>query len=454
MESYRYRVLTSWVNDISAAPHWGGRWPMIELSDETVGDTLKLIDTAARWGYNALVSWGLFVAHAWPTDLARCAPKEHMRKLRVLFDAAASKGVKLLVGLGVYSWGFEEITKACPVVRQGESIKCWGKIVPHNGDCMCFSQLDSREWMRRIVDFIVETTNAPGFQLQPFDRGRCICPQCASMDDSTYFSALICDIAGYIKEKWPDKLVAVSGWGMSFDRQTNMDAVKRMASHVDYLSDITNSSLKTGREFRRQLIAQLPCAFGDSAGCSVTCPQTWDRLRWYLPHVRLNGAFIRTMFEDGGRASEIFAGPLMNPGTAVSLRALGALLLDPTLSDEAATEAAVDELYRPLNSETRTRLTQIVLHAEQAYFDGPGARHEGDLLFEELTNVCPGPPIYLLGRSGDVLKNYARAMDDLADQAANYENAIAEKRILLNTVTALRNAAGEARKVEAIAAGI
>lgn len=447
MEPYRYRVLSSWVNDISNTPHMGGRWPMTELSGDTVRDTVQLIDMAARWGYNALVSWGLFVDHSWPVDLAISAPTEHRRKLHRLFDYAASRGVRLLVGLGIYSWGFEEITRAYPQVRQGENIKGWGRIGPHNGDCMCFSQPESREWMRKIVDFIVEVTDAPGFQLQPFDKGRCICPRCAEMDDATYFSAVSYDVANYIKERWPDKLVAVSGWGMNFDEHTNMEAINRMASRLDYLSDITNSSLLTGRDFRRRLISQLPCAFGDSAGNSVTCPQTWDRLRWYLPHVQYNGAYIRSMYEDGGRASEIFAGPLMNPGTAVSLRALGALLTNPDLSDVNAVEAAVEEVYRPRDGETRNRLTQCVLEAERAYFDGPGAGFSGDLLFEELTNVYPGKPIYLCGRPEDELSRYAQRMEELARQVAACEPQVGDSAVLRDTCRAMRCAASEAGEV-------
>lgn len=447
MEAYRHRVLSSWVNDISNTPHMGGRWPMTALSSDTVRDTVQLIDMAARWGYNTLVSWGLFVDHSWPVDLATSVSTEDRRKLHRLFEYAASREIRLLVGLGIYSWGFEEIIRAYPQLRQGENIKVWGRVVPHNGDCMCFSQSESREWMRRIVDFIVEVTDAPGFQLQPFDKGRCICPRCAEMDDATYFSAVSYDVANYIKERWPDKMVVVSGWGMNFDERTNLEAVKRMASRLDYLADITNSSLLTGRDFRRWLISQLPCDFGDSAGCSVTCPQTWDRLRWYLPHVQHNGAYIRSMYEDGGRASEIFAGPLMNPGTAVSLRAIGALLANPGLSDVSVVEAAVEEVYRPRNGETRNRLVQYVLEAERAYFDGPGDGLNGDLLFEDLSNVYPGKPIYLCGRPEDALNLYAQKMDDLARRAAACEPQVDDGAVLRDTCWAMRCAASEAREV-------
>ncbi len=49
------------------------------------------------------------------------------------------------------SWGFEDIIKAEPRLRQGEQIKAWGRLMPHNGDVMCFDQPGARQWMHDII---------------------------------------------------------------------------------------------------------------------------------------------------------------------------------------------------------------------------------------------------------------------------------------------------------------
>lgn len=446
MNSVPYRVLTSWVNDISSTPNMGERWPMVHMTDGLVRDYYEMIDMASDWGYNGLVAWGLFVGHNWPVTLNDCLSKDHKNRIARIFDYAERRGITMYAGLGVYSWGFEEIVRANPHLCQGERIKAWGHMQPHNGDAMCYHQDEAREWMRKIIDFIVRETDAPAFQLQPFDKGRCMCDRCAKMSDAEYFSALISETASYIKGRWPEKKVGVSGWGMMYDSMEELPVVQAMAKEIDYLSDVTNSARKKGRAFRKEWADQLPCAFGDAAGGSITPPQTWERLRWYLPHIRYNGESIRALAEDNGQVAEVFAAPLSNPGTRVSLMALGRLLEKPELSVEDAALAAVSCAYGA-QGDAAVKLSALVLKAEDAYFTHCAPGHTGDVLFEDLFSVYPGKPLYLLGREDNKLKAYKEELLSVYAGMDALRGKILHKALLFDTLTAIRHTVAEVDEV-------
>lgn len=440
------RVLTSWIRDVSSTPSMGGRWPMVELDERLVQDYFELMDLAAEWSYNGIVLWGLFVGRNWPVSLQEAFEPRRMERVRRLMERAQRRGLTFYVGLGVYSWGFEELIRACPNLRRGGQVKAWGRLVPHNGDVMCLHEPQARNWMRRIIDGIVEAVDPPGFQLQPFDRGRCMCGQCAKLSDAGYFSALIGETSSYIKGKWPKKKIGVSGWGMRYNAGDALAAVQAFADQVDYLSDVTNTCLDRGEDYRKQFIRAVGCAFGDSAGGSVTPPQTWDRLRWYLPHIRFNGEAIRRLARDGGRAVEVFAGPVKNPGTRVSLMALGYLAAHPEEGVERAARLAVERAYG-ISGEAAGQVAQGVLSAERAYFEHCAPHHRGDLLFEPLESVFPGPPIYLMGAEREALQAYKAGMERLRREMARFGEQAANRGLMEDTLRAMECAALEAGEV-------
>ena len=446
MGSIRYRVLTSWIRDIASKPSMGRRWPMVDMDDGLVEDYRELIDLAAEWGYNGLVAWGLFVGHNWPVELDRCLNDSRSHCIDQIMSHAQKRGLDFYIGLGTYSWGFEDIIKAEPRLRQGEQIKAWGRLMPHNGDVMCFDQPGARQWMHDIIDFIVERTGAQAFQLQPFDKGRCMCPICGQLSDARYFSALIGDTARYIRSKWPKAKVGVSGWGMRYDSDDALTAVGEFADSVDYICDVTNSCLDMGRDYRRSFISALPCAFGDSAGGSVTPPQTWERLRWYLPHIRFNGDSIRATADDGGAAIELFAGPLANPGTRISLMALGYVLEHTDTELSYTARLAVEAAYGLRGGEAQ-RMADLVLRAEASYFDNCAPMHSSDVLFEPLESVYPNRPLYLLGRGRDALERYCAQLDDLISEAGAICVHAVNQALARDTIAALQNAAMEVRQV-------
>jgi hypothetical protein len=59
-------------------------------------------------------------------------------------------------GLGVHSWGFEQIIKNDPTTARNEGRMAWGLFAPDNGVAMGYHSDSARQWMRDIVDLCVK----------------------------------------------------------------------------------------------------------------------------------------------------------------------------------------------------------------------------------------------------------------------------------------------------------
>ena len=94
---------------------------MVELDERLVQDYFELMDLAAEWSYNGIVLWGLFVGRNWPVSLQEAFEPRRMERVRRLMERAQRRGLTFYVGLGVYSWGFEELIRACPNLRRGRT---------------------------------------------------------------------------------------------------------------------------------------------------------------------------------------------------------------------------------------------------------------------------------------------------------------------------------------------
>src|SRR5690242_2535989 len=91
----------------------------MRLDEAMQADYERAFALQARWGLDHIIIWGIFVGRAWPLDMERPVPPPRMAAARRLIEAAHRHGVKVLAGLGVYSWGFEEIIRARPDLSAG-----------------------------------------------------------------------------------------------------------------------------------------------------------------------------------------------------------------------------------------------------------------------------------------------------------------------------------------------
>ncbi|GCE30963.1 hypothetical protein KDA_64470 [Dictyobacter alpinus] len=402
--SFRHRVLLNWINDISTIARRGKRWPIIDLDEQTLHDYRELFSVIKRWGFDTVAIWGLFISHSWNPDIKHSISEKRKHDIRELIDTAHAQGIRVLGGLGLYSWGFEEIIRTYPEVAKEEGRFWWGNFVSDNGVAMCYSTELAKVWQRNVIDFM-GNFGLDGFEMQSADQGRCACHECRKMGEMEYHAAVNAEFGAYIRAKWPAMTIAVSGWGMSFRDETDIPYLRKMSAPLDYMIDVTDQSITGSRPIRKQLIQSLESSFGSLGGTILVPPQRWDRLRWFLPHAELSRNHIASLAADGGNAFEFFAGPLVNPQYEMMTKFVGTILTQPTMSTHEGLALVVEDMFAPRNAGVREDLVQLFLQAETDYF----SRIEpvsGEFDFEPLIGEEAGPAIYLDRLPGDTLRQY------------------------------------------------
>lgn len=91
----------------------------MRLDDALLRDYRRTFRLMPRAGYNEATIWGLYVAGAWPLDIRSAVRRERGANVERLLDMAHENGLRVYTGLGVCSWGFEEIIRANPKLSRG-----------------------------------------------------------------------------------------------------------------------------------------------------------------------------------------------------------------------------------------------------------------------------------------------------------------------------------------------
>jgi hypothetical protein len=380
---FRHRAYLGWITDLDSRPDAYAPWPSMRLDAPLLEDYRRTFALMKRLGYNAIVIWGFYVSRNWPLDITSAVSPERGALVARLIDAAHQQGIRVYTGLGVYSWGFEEIIRANPQLSRG------------NPSAMCASQPESWDWMRKVMDFAMTRFPVDGASLQSADQGRCKCEQCRRWTDTEYHTRLDIRVSEYIRVHWPGKTVAVSGWGMRFDDPDSLPALVELSRHIDYLIDVRDSARQRDPSLRRKLIHELACSFGTLGGPQVEPPQHLPRDRWFLPTVRRDSEHMSELYGEGGRACEYFFHILENPGDEISFWMAGKTLSDPAAAWRAHLEASIEELYRTSRRPTTEALAEIFLRAEDAYLRYLPSLRSGTISIEPLVEDHAGSPVYI-----------------------------------------------------------
>ncbi len=358
----------------------------MRLDDQLLQDYRETFALMRRVGFNEIVVWGLYTANNWPLDLKSAVSSERGRRVEQLIASAHEHGIKVLSGLGTYSWGFAEIIKANPKLNGG------------NANAMCASEPESHAWMERVLAFVFTRFPIDGVSMQSADQGRCKCPRCSKLGDADYHAQLLARTADLIHAKWPGKIVGMSNWGVSFGNPKDQVTFAKLSRSFDYMIDQNDSARWGGRPYRREFINALGCALGTSGGPVVEPPQHWARDRWFLPTCRAVHRHLQALQADGGRACEFFYHILANPSSELTWHVAGRTLANPQVSLETHLDAVLEELYQPRDAATREALGQFFLEVEDAYLRYLSKDECGTISLEPLVGNRPGPPVYLRDR--------------------------------------------------------
>jgi hypothetical protein len=407
-------MLLGWLNDNCPVALQGKPWPDISIDDTTVATYKTYFREAKDAGFNAFTLWGLYCSHAWPVPLNSPEIQARRKFVDAILNEAHQQGIKALFGIGVYSWGFDEIIKHDPTCARNEGRMVYGSIVPDNGVAMCYHEPSAREWMRKIIDFCVKDLGAKGFGFQPADLGRCYCHDCRLLSDIEYYTRVTNETAAYARSIDKDLILGLSGWGVEIGGPI-VNTVK-LAKDLDFVTDVSDQSAARGRAFRKDLASKLPCALGSLGGPVIVPPQRWNRNRWFFPHAALTGTNIRELGEDGGTAFEFFVGPLNNPQGEVMLHFVGEQLQHPDGSVEHSLGRVVDKLLNPSSLAARKAIVDWLLAVEAAFVKGAGKLPGGEFDFEPLKTEFAGPPIYLDRLQREALRTYRNDLAQLKEQ--------------------------------------
>ncbi len=392
--TYTFRTAQGvWINDMRnrALPHH--QWPSVVLDERAVNDLCASIRLQAESGFNSVTLFGLLTASDWLTDLTKTVSRQRQRQVRRVAEEAKVCGIKLLYGLGVYSWGFDRIIEADPAVRGPN---------PH---AMCASREESRVWMEKVVDYLLTEFDFDGFHLEASDLGRCTCPRCAPQGNTEYYSRLNAQTARYIRKQQPDAVLMVNmcgylPWGTNAPR-ADWPHLFDLGRELDFLIDAGHAGYFIAPAERAAFIRQLPCAFGSAGGVWVYPPQRWSRRRWFLPYALRTGAHLEELYTQGGRAVEYYMGPSLNPGVEVNIAFGGRKLNEVQRDNRELLGEVLEGLYRPAGERAATALTTFFAEAEQAFFASfdpllpEGGKARGEIHLCPLFGKSPGPPIYL-----------------------------------------------------------
>ncbi len=402
-QGYRYRVaFGAWINDMRNEPLPLQNWPAPQFDAETLEGLVQSLNVQAEAGFKFLDVWGLFATYGYPPDIKSAFQDEgRVQMVRRLLQEAAARDMQVMFGMGLLSWGYDQILEANPGVR---GIDAEGK--PH-AHALCGSKEESWTCVEKILDCTLNDFAFGGVHLESCDLGCCMCPECAGKDGQVGYNARMNSRAAqYIKGRWPHLTVTAipSNWITAnagpFTPEEE-EHVVTMSAHIDCFMDQGWRGTYVAPERRKAFIARLECAYGTSGGVWMYHGARRNRLSYFMPYPQRAGAAIKAHYEDGARGSMIYQGPTMNPAVEVNTAVAGRLLQNPQRDVRGALEEVIELYYRPRSVEVRRGVAEVFCLAEDAFFDSwseelkTDPHRPGEFYLERLFAEAPQRTLYL-----------------------------------------------------------
>jgi len=396
----------AWINDMRNTPLPLQNWPAPHLDAEAVNGVLRAMDVQSEAGINFIDAWGLFATYGYPPDIESAfTDKERARTVRTLLKEAAKRNMRFMLGMGLFSWGYDRIIKEDPAVR-GKDHK--GNPHPH---AMCGAKDRAWTYVEKILDCALGGFDFHGVHLESCDLGCCMCPECAGKDGVVGYNVrLNIRAADYIKKKWPRQFINVIpiNWvsrsnGPNTGPYTSEEKqqIIELSKHIDCFMDQGWRGTFVLPNERKAFIPRLHCDYGTSGGIWVYHCVRRNRLSYFLPYPKGTGSAIKAHYADGARGCMVYQGPMINPAVEVNTAVAGRLLCDTTRSVQDALTEAVEVYYKPKNAKAHKTLVDVYNRAEDAFFDNwpeeakKNPARPGEFHLEPLFGTAPQKSMYL-----------------------------------------------------------
>jgi hypothetical protein len=404
--SFNHRGYLGWLIDLSRND-CHEEWPSIKIDSSLVTDYIETLDFLQRSNMTEMSLWGFFTNKYWEPQVENTIDTERKVLINKLLANAHSRKIKVLCGLGIYSWGFNKIIKEYP------SVGC-----PCNKQVMDLTNDESWNWQKKVIDFIMDNFDFDGFSLQSADLGRCNCGNSANFSTMEYHAILNQKAVSYIRSKKPDLIIGISGWGMDFSNPNDLKYIKEMTRNVNYLIDIGESAGFAGKETRKQLInAILPCEYGNSAIPNIEPIQALPRYYYFVPTVYRTGQRLKELYNDGGRACEAYVRTRGNPGDEITIEVVAKLLSNPENDITTILEESLQDLFHPENELILKELVNIYHEAEDAFFNYCYAENQHsqykDIILLMPRDLVNPESTYLKNMTIDNLRAYESIMKNI-----------------------------------------
>ena len=356
-QKFEHRGYLGWMIDMSRTECLDS-WPSIKLDSAMIADYAETLDYLLRSEMNEITLWGLFTNKYWEPEVEKTIDSSRKALIDEVISMAHQRKIKVILGMGVYSWGFDKILQEHPEL----SCTCNAHVL----DC---SNPTSWDWQKKVFDYTIDNFEFDGISMQSADLGRCNCGESAKMTDLEYHAAINQKALKYIRSKRPTYIIGISGWGMNFGNPADLKNIQEMTKGVDYLIDVEESSLSSGREYREKLIKAIaPCRFGNTAVPNVEPIQRLPRNAYFVPTLFHASQNLKDLFADGGLACETYARTRGNPGDKVTIEVIAKILSNPEMDTNKALAEVIEAIYKPKDKATTTELAAIFKEAENAFF--------------------------------------------------------------------------------------
>lgn len=345
-------------------------WPAPQLDEKTFEGIVRALTVQAEAGFTFLDVWGLFATYGYPPDIKSAFQDEdRVRMVRRLIKAAENLDMRLMFGMGLLSWGYDQILESDPSVR---GVDAEGK--PH-AHALCGTKEESWKYVQKILDCTLDNFEFGGVHLESCDLGCCMCPECAGKDGQVGYNVRMNSRAArYIKSRWPHLVVTAipSNWlpanaGPFTPEQE--EYVVGLAADIDCFMDQGWRGTYVAPERRRAFISRLKCAYGTSGGVWLYHCARRNRLSYFMPYPKHTAAAIKEHYEDGARGSMIYQGPMINPAVEVNTAVAGRILRNPERDVQETLEEVIDLYFRPRTADVRRGIAEAFCMAEDAFFD-------------------------------------------------------------------------------------